>query len=217
VRTRILIVDDHKIVRQGLRSLIEGEDGMEVVGEAADGWTALQLVLKLAPDVVIMDITMPDLNGIDATREIIAENPYVKVIALSMHSDRHFVAGMFGARASGFVLKDCAFEELLRAIHTVVLNKTYLSPAIADVVIEDYIGSLAKTGSRAVFTLTLREREVLQLLAEGKSTKQIATRVHLSVKTVETHRKHIMDKLNIHNVAALTKYAIRHGLTALET
>lgn len=214
---KILLADDHKITRQGLRSLLEKESDMEVVAEAEEGRTAVCLVRELLPDVVVMDVSMPDLNGMEATRQIVAELPNVKVIALSMHSDNLFVTEMLKSGASGYLLKDCAFEELARAIHIVVDGKTYLSPAVSGVVVDDYLHHLAKTESRSFEVLTDREREVLQLLAEGKSTKQVALKLHISVKTVETHRRQIMSKLDIHTIAGLTKYAIRKGLTSLET
>ena len=213
---KILLADDHKITRQGLRSLLEKQSDMAVVAEAEDGRTAVQMVEKLSPDVVIMDVSMPDLNGIEATRQIISRNSKVKIIALSMHSDRLFVSEMLKSGACGYLLKDCAFEELARAIRAVVDGKTYLSPAISGVVVDDYLHRLSKTDSPNGQILTNREREVLQLLAEGKSTKQIALKLHISVKTVETHRRQMMDKLDIHTVAELTKYAIRKGLTSLE-
>jgi DNA-binding NarL/FixJ family response regulator len=214
---KILLADDHKITRQGLRSLLEKESDMEVVAEAEEGRTAVCLVRELSPDVVVMDVSMPDLNGMEATRQIVAELPNVKVIALSMHSDNLFVSEMLKSGASGYLLKDCAFEELARAIHVVVEGKTYLSPAISGVVVDDYLHHLARTESTSSEVLTDREREVLQLIAEGNSTKQIALKLHISVKTVETHRRQIMSKLNIHTIAELTKYAIRQGLTFLET
>ena len=214
---RILLADDHKITRQGLRSLLDKEFDMEVVAEAEQGRTAVRLVRELSPQVVIMDVTMPDLNGVEAARQIVSEFPDVKIIALSMHSDSLFVTEMLKSGASGYLLKDCAFEELARAIRTVVAGKTYLSPSISGVVVDDYLHRLSKAVLSGSEVLTDREREVLQLLAEGKSTKQIALKLHISVKTVETHRRQMMDKLDIHTVAELTKYAIRKGLTSLET
>jgi DNA-binding NarL/FixJ family response regulator len=211
---RILLADDHKIVRQGLRTLLQKEPYMEVVAEAEDGRASLKLAQQLSPQVVIMDVGMPDLNGIEATRQVLADSPGIKVIALSMHSDRRFVVNMLKAGASGYLLKDSAFEELAAAIRAVMANKTYLSPGVSDVVIKDYISS-PKLDSSAFSVLTAREREVLQLMAEGKSTKQIADRLIVSVKTIETHRQQIMNKLNIHSVAELTKYAIREGLSSL--
>lgn len=213
---RILVADDHKIVREGLCALIEKQSNMEVVAQAENGRIALQLVQKLSPDVVIMDITMPDLNGIEATCQIVSEVPDTKVIALSMHSDKRFVTKMLSAGASGYLLKDCAFDEVNHAIHSVVTNRPYLSPDIVGVVIEDYVNHLAKTHSLNPSTLTMREGEVLQLLAEGKTTKQIASSLYLSVKTVETHRQNIMNKLDIRSIAELTKYAIHEGLTSLD-
>jgi DNA-binding NarL/FixJ family response regulator len=214
---RILLADDHKIVRLGLRTLLENQPGMEVVAEAQDGREAFQMVREFLPDVVVMDIAMPELNGIEATRLITAEYPNIKVIALSMHSDRRFVARMLEAGASGYLLKDCAFEELAHAINAVYENQTYLSSDITGVVIGDYLRQLSSKSPSSLFSLlTPREREVLQPLTEGKTTKQIAALLHVSVKTIETHRSQIMEKLDIHSVAELTKYAIREGITTLE-
>jgi two-component system response regulator NreC len=214
---RIILADDHKITRQGLRLLLDKQSDMEVIAETQDGRTAVQLAEKLLPDVVIMDVSMPDLNGVEASRQITSRFPNIRIIALSMHSDTLFVAEMLRSGASGYLLKDCAFEELARAIRTVIAGKTYLSPAISGVVVDDYLHRLSKVDSSTTRLLTDREREVLQLLAEGKSTKQIALKLHISPKTVETHRRQIMDKLNLHTIAELTKYAIRKGLTSLET
>jgi DNA-binding NarL/FixJ family response regulator len=212
---KIILADDHKIVRDGLRALLEKHSGMEVVAEASDGRTVIKLARKLLPDIIVMDITMPDLNGIEATRQIVDELPSVKVVALSVHSDKRFVAGMLKAGAAGYLLKDCAFEELAGAIRSVVEDHTYLSPGISDVIIKDYVDySLAEDESGSS-SLTSREREVLQLLAEGNDTKRIASILNVSIKTVETHRQHIMSKLNTRSVAELTKYAIREGLTSL--
>ncbi len=213
---RVILADDHMIMRQGVRAMLEKEPDMEVVAEADNGRTAVELTRKLQPDVIVMDLTMPDLNGVEATRQVVAEYPGVKVLALSMHSDKRYVAGVLGAGASGYLLKDCALEELVRAIHAVVANQTYLSPGIAGIVVEGYIAHLPATESALMSNLTAREREVLQLIAEGKTIKEIASTLHVSVKTVETHRQQIMNKLDIYSVAELTKYAIREGLTALE-
>jgi DNA-binding NarL/FixJ family response regulator len=213
---RVLLADDHKIIRQGLRSLLEKQQDMEVVAEAEDGRSAVRLAAETAPDVVIMDVTMPDLNGVEATKQILSSSPDIKIIALSMHSDSMFVAEMLKSGASGYLLKDCAFDELAKAISTVIDNKTYLSPAISGVVLEDYVFRLSKAGFAGPDVLSDREREVLQLMAEGNSTKKIAQKLHISVKTVETHRRQMMGKLNIHTIAELTKYAIRKGITPLE-
>lgn len=213
--TRVLLADDHKIMRDGLRALLEKQVGMEVVAEAEDGRMTVQLARKLLPDLLIIDIGMPDLNGIDATRQIVAEAPGIKVIALSMHSDKRFVAQMFKAGASAYLLKDCAFEELSHAVRVVLAGHIYLSPEIAGPVMEDYVRHVTTADSSGFSVLTVREREVLQLLAEGKTTREIAARLNLSVKTIETHRQQIMTKLNVHTIADLIKYAIREGLTPL--
>ena len=213
---KILLADDHTIVRQGLRSLLEKEPEMEVVGEAEDGRKAMQLVRELEPDIVIMDITMPNLNGIDATHEIVSKFPEVKVIALSIHSNKRFVAGMLKAGASGYILKECLFDELVQAIRAVAGGVSYLSPRITGVVVEDYVEHLVATVDSPLAKLTDREHEVLQLLAEGRTAKQIALELHVSPKTIESNRHNIMEKLDIHSLAELTKYAIREGLTSLE-
>ena len=213
---KIVLADDHQIVRHGLRSLLAAEPDMKVVAEADNGRDVLRKVQDSDPDVVIMDISMPGLNGIEATRQIMAECPGVRVIALSMHSDSLFVLNMLKAGASGYLLKDCALEELVKAIRCVVGQKTYLSPGISDVVIKDFVSGWTSTSTSAFSVLTAREREVLQLMAEGKTTNQIADALCVSVKTVESHRKQIMNKSGIHSVAELTKYAIRQGLTSLE-
>ncbi|MFC1717911.1 response regulator [Candidatus Poribacteria bacterium] len=212
----ILLAEDHQIMREGLRAMFEKQPGMEVVGEAADGRIAVQLARKISPDVVIMDIGMAELNGIEATRYIVAESKNIKVIALSMHSDRQIVAEMLRAGASGYLVKGCAFEELCRAIRSVVANQIYLSPGITDVVVEDYVRHLSAAEPAIYAILSPRERETLQLLAEGKPTKQIASLLHVSVKTIETYRRQIMNRLDIHSLPELTKYAIREGLTSLD-
>lgn len=212
----ILLADDHKIVRDGLRALLENQPDMKVIAEAENGRTAVQLAQQKRPQVVIMDISMPDLNGIEATRQMIRELPDIKVIALSMHSDRRYILRMFRAGAVGFLLKDCAFEELVSAINTAIADQPYVSPSIAGVIIQDFVRSGSQISSSATDVLTAREREVLQLLAEGWATKEIASHLHLSVKTVETHRRRIMEKLGLHGIAELTKYAIREGLTSLD-
>ena len=210
---RLLLVDDHKIIREGLRTLVARYGDMTVVGEAADGSEAVRLASELCPDVVIIDITMPGLNGIDATRRIRANDPRIRVVALSMHADRRFVIETLKAGASGYLLKDCAFEEIASAVRNVASGGMYLSGRITDLVVREYVSSQkSESGSH---TLTPREREVLQLVAEGQSTKDIAYKLKVSVKTVETHRQQLMEKLRIHSVAELTKYAVREGITPL--
>jgi DNA-binding NarL/FixJ family response regulator len=213
---KVLLVDDHAIIREGLRSLLEKQPEMEVVADTDDGRKARELVRQLLPNVVIMDITMPGLNGIEATRQITTEFPDVKVIALSIHSKRRYVADMLSAGATGYILKECLFDELVQAIKAVSASGRYLSPRITDVVVSDYIKHLSASADSPFEALKTREREVLQLLAEGKSTKQIALEMHVSTKTIEANRRQIMDKLNIHSIAELTKYAVREGLTTIE-
>ena len=212
---RILLVDDHKIVCEAITSLLENELGMEVVGQAEDGRRAVELVRKLHPNVVVMDIVMPNLNGIEATRKIVHEFDDVRVIALSAHSDRRNVREMLMAGAFGYVPKCCAFEELVVAIRTVAHNQTYLSSQISGIVVEGYIHRLNDGDDSAYSILTPREREVLQLIAEGKSTKVIAKELFVSTKTIEWHRSQLMNKLNVQSVAELVKYAIREELTCV--
>ncbi|MBM4136520.1 MAG: response regulator transcription factor [Nitrospira sp.] len=212
---RVILSDDHQIIRDGLRSLLEKQPGIEVIAEAADGRTTVDLATKLKPDVIIMDVSMPDMNGIEATSRIIEKTPKIKVIALSMHSDRQFIIEMLNAGASGYILKDAAFSELINAIHAVMANRSYLSPEIAHIMIEEFKHILSKEKLSVFSILTPREREVLQLIAEGKTTKEIAFKLKVSVKTAETYRQNIMDKLDIHTIAGLTKYAVREGLTTL--
>ena len=213
---KIFLADDHNILREGLRSLISGMPGMEVIGEAGNGREAVRLARELRPDLVVMDINMPDLNGIEATRQLLKELPGVKVIALSMYSDKRFVAGMLRAGASGYMLKASTFDELSKAFATVIAGEIYLSPKVTGDLVEDYIGYLAQEKSAPTDVLTAREREILQLLAEGRSSKDIASSLHVSEKTVHTHRQNIMEKLHLYSVAELTKYAIREGITTVE-
>ncbi len=214
---KILLADDHKITRDGLKSLLENQNHMIVIGEAENGRQAVRLALDLAPDVIVMDINMPELNGIEATRQIISELPGTKIIALSMYSDKRYVVGMLKAGVSGYLLKNCAFDELVSAISAVVANQNYMSQKIADTVMKDYASILESNDNSPAASLTAREREVLQLIAEGLKTKDIAARIHVSVKTVETHRQQIMRKLNARSVAELTKIALREGITSLDT
>jgi len=209
----VLIVDDHQITREGIRSMLEREPDMKVLGEAEDGRSATRMARELSPDIIVMDICMPDMNGILATSVILSEFPKIKVLALSMHTDRRFVYQMLRAGASGYLIKECSFKELVRAIRMVIANRTYLSPGIMDVVVKDYVRPPAYSDSPSSSNLTIRESEVLQLVAEGHSTSQIAKSLHVSVKTIETHRQNLLAKINTKGIAGLTKYAIREGLT----
>ncbi|MFA7158071.1 MAG: response regulator transcription factor [Kiritimatiellia bacterium] len=214
---RILIADDHKIMREGLKALVGKETDITVVGEAESGKETISQVQKLSPGIVVMDIAMPDLNGIEATRKITKINKNVKVVALSAHADQHFIREMMAAGASAYVLKDTAYEELVRAIREVMKGKKYLSPDITRGVLDSFVNLPRTTGTNPAFAvLTDREREALQLIAEGKSTKEIAGAMEVSVKTVETHRHNIMEKLDMHSIAELTKYAIREGVTSID-
>ena len=213
---RIVIADDHQLMREGLSSLLSQQADIRVVGEAINGREAVQLAERENPDEVVMDVSMPDLNGIDATRQILSRSPRTRVIALSMHSDRQFVAEMFRAGARGYLLKDSAFEELASAITRVAKDETYIAPRISGFRLEDYTRKEERGEPLLAPRLSEREREVLQMMAEGKGTKEIAADLHLSAKTVETHRQHLMDKLEMYSVAELTKFAIREGLTTLD-
>ena len=213
---KILLADDHEIVRYGLRSLIEEQPDMEVVGDAENGRKAIILAHRLKPDVVIMDITMPDMNGIEATRRIRKEMPDVNIIVLSMHHKKQFVIDMLKAGASGYILKTKVHEDLIRAIKAAVTGEVYLSSKITGIVAHDIASNLPTSDKSAYAILTPREREVLQLLSEGKSTKESALHLNVSIKTIESTRRQIMQKLDIHNVADLTKYAINEGITSLD-
>jgi len=216
MKIEIVVVDDHKIFRDGIRNLLDQQANMKVIGEAEDGRTAVDLIRRLSPQVVIMDVTMPNLNGIDATRRIIEKNPDVKVIALSMHAQRRLVQEMLKAGASGYLLKECAFEELVQAIHVVFeKNQIYLSPGITQVVVHDYLQPAQKVELPDVSPLTSKEREILQLIAEGMTNENVAETLDMSRRTVEKHRARIMDKLHADSLADLIKYAIREGLTRL--
>ncbi len=213
---RILVADNHGILRQGIQVLIEKHSDMEVVGQADNGLTAVEMARELQPDVVLMDVTMPVLNGIEATRQIKSELPEVKILALSVHAKGEFVLDMVKAGVSGYMLKECVLDDLIQAINTVVAGQSYLSPQIASIVLEgitkDSIFDI--TGNRHKL-LSPREKQILQLLTEGRTTKQIAPQLGLSVKTIEANRRQIMEKTNVDNLADLTKYAIRQGLTTV--
>jgi two-component system NarL family response regulator len=213
---RILLADDHQIMRDGLRAILAAEPGFQIVGEAENGRDATAIARTLVPDVVIMDIGMPDLNGVEATRQIKADNPVVKVIALSMYADRGYVLGILEAGASGYVLKTGAYDELQRAVKAVIQGKTYLSPDVTQMVVDAQVRGPSQDDASPQTRLGPREREIVQLLAEGHTSPEIARRMHISTRTVETHRRNIMKKLDLHSVAELTKYAIREGLTSLD-
>ena len=210
---RIVLADDHRITREGVRLMLDQEAEFDVVGETGDGRKAVDLVAELTPDVVIMDLTMPSLNGVEATRQVKAQNPDVKVIVLSMHLERQFVSETLAAGASGYLLKDSPTEELLKAVRTVMGGDPYLSPKVQEVLVTSCL--TAAQSDRGLQSLSPREREVLQLTAEGKNTKEIGLMLHLSSKTVEGHRRQLMSKLNINSIADLTRYAIREGLASL--
>ncbi len=216
-RTRVLIADDHTIVRQGLRSILENEQDLEVVGEAADGREAVRKTATLHPDVVVLDISMPRMNGLEATERIARETPRTKVVALTMHSSEEYVYSLLKAGARGFLLKESASSELVEAIRVVRSGGTFLHPSISMKVVNEYLkGPDPRMRAGSQDGLTVRECGILRLIAEGHTSKEIAGLLDLSVKTVEAHRTRIMEKLGIHNVAGLTRYAISRGISALE-
>ena len=209
-KIRILIADDHGIVRKGLRLQLEQRDEFEVIGEASDGREAVRLAEELGPDVVIMDIAMPNLNGIDAAGQMVKRNAQLRVIILSMHSDESYLTRALTAGVKGYLLKETADLDLYRAVQAVAQGKVFFSPAIANTLLEDYMRQLQQRGLQDSYDLlTDREKEILQLLAEGKSNKEVATTLDLSTYTVETHRTHMMQKLNLHSSAEIVLYAVR--------
>ncbi|MCF6237355.1 MAG: response regulator transcription factor [Candidatus Marinimicrobia bacterium] len=210
----IILADDHTLFREGLLSILNSELEFNVIAQADNGREVVKLARKMDVDVIVMDIAMPELNGIEATRQVLHDNPKLKVVALSMHSDRHFVTGMLKAGAKGYLLKDCAGSELIKAVREVLLDRYYISKEISNTVLNDYVGKLVEEVKTS--ELSSREREVLQLIAEGKPTQEIATILFISVKTVEAHRAKIKTKLRLNSIPELTKYAIREGLTSLE-
>lgn len=207
---RVLLADDHGVVRKGLRFLLERQPGMEVIGEAADGREAVRLAESLNPDIVIMDIAMPLLNGIDATAQMVRRAPNVGIIILSMHSDEDYLLSALNAGAKGYLLKESAEVDVVRAIQAVQKGAPFFSPEIAKTMLEDYMRFLQQRNLQDSYDLlTEREKEILQLLAEGKSNKEVAALLEVSVNTVDTHRLHLMQKLNLHNTAEIVLYAVR--------
>jgi DNA-binding NarL/FixJ family response regulator len=214
---RVLLAEDHTIVRKGIRSLLDEEPDIEVVGEAGDGREAVHKVKQLAPDVVLMDISMPALNGLEATRQIIKRSPKVKVLVLTMHTDEEYIFQFLQAGAAGYLVKKTVPTELVSAIHAVHNGDSFLSPAVSKTVIEEYVRHTRNSAPEDDYDkLTGREREVLQLLAEGFTNKEIAQQLHISVKTAGVHRTNLMDKLLLHNLSDVTKYAIRKGIISLD-
>jgi len=207
-RIRILLADDHAVVRQGFKMILAEQPDMEIAGEAANGREAVELAEKIKPDVVVMDVAMPELNGIEATRRLAASAPHIRVLALSMHKDSVYVREILRAGARGYLLKDSPAQDLLAAVRAVAGGEGYLSPAVSSAVLDDY----RKHVTDPIDLLTSREREVLQMLAEGKTNKEIATTLNLSVYTVEAHRGRIMEKLNVHSINELVRFAVRNGL-----
>ena len=207
-RTTVLLVDDHAVVRQGFRMIISAESDFEVIGEAANGREAVSLAEQLQPDIVLMDVSMPELNGIEATRRIVTIAPRARILALRMHRDSVYVREILRAGASGYLLKEAGDHDLLTAIRAIAQGQGYLSPAVSDAVLNDY----RKHVTDPIDLLTSREREVLQLIAEGKTNKEIATVLDLSTYTVESHRGRIMEKLNLHSAGELVRFAFRNGL-----
>ncbi len=213
---RILVADDHRMLREGLRSMLSGVEGFRVVGDAHNGLETTRLVDELQPDVILVDVEMPGLNGIEATRKILAADPTARVIGVSMHCESHYVSEMLRAGAAGYVLKQGAFDELVQAVRIVANGNVYLSPGVASLVVDDHVRQLDNRPATDAFSrLTPREREVLQMLAEGKSSKQIGLALAVSSKTIDTYRQQLMRKLQLHSIAELTKFAIREGITAL--
>ena len=209
------MADDHQMFREALRNLLAAEPDLAVIADAGDGRTAVRLAEEMSPDVVVMDVTMPDLNGIDATRKLLAASQRTRVLGLSMHSDLEFVTEMLAAGASGYLLKDGPFDELLSAIRAAARGEVYLSPRVAGVIMAGALSAAGAAPHPQRGVLTPREREILQMVAEGKSSKQIALELGLSAKTVDTHRRQVMEKLQLYSVAELTHYAIRQGMTVL--
>jgi DNA-binding NarL/FixJ family response regulator len=215
VKLKVMIADDHAVFREGLRSLLAQHPDMEVVGEAGDGLDAVRLAKELAPDLIVMDVTMPEISGIDATRQIVGSNQKVRILVLSMESDRSCVVAALKAGATGYLLKECAFAEVASAIRTVAAGETYLCPKMANLVIKEFVQQNSDGEDHTAEKLTQRERKVLEMLADGRNTKEIAFAFNVSLKTVDSQRNSIMKKLDLYSIASLTKYAIRNGISSL--
>lgn len=212
-KIRVLLADDHQLMRSGIRLMLEREADLVVVGEASDGWEAVALAKSLKPDVTVMDIGMSNLNGIEAAQQMTGGNPEIAVVMLSMHSDESYVLRALKAGARGYLLKDSAEADLIKAVHAVAGGKSFFSPAVSKVLLDDYVRKLRRSGTEDAYDLlTPREREVLQLIAEGKSNKDIANLLNLSVYTVESHRSNLMEKLNVRGLPELILYAVRKGI-----
>ncbi len=214
---KIIVADDHTLMREALCSKLDNKSELEVIAQADNGREAVNLCQKHIPDVIIMDVSMPDLNGVEATRRIHASQPDIKILTLSMHSEQKFVVDMLKAGSAGYLNKACRFEELVEAINIIMSGKIYLDRGIGTKVVKDYLSTISQEEDSSFENLTGREREVLQLIAEGKSSKGIARKLHVTENTIVTHRQKIMNKLNIRSIAELTKYAIREGITPLES
>ena len=215
-KIKVLVADDHTILRQGIKSLLDNQEGIEVIGEAKDGREALRIIEETLPDVILMDIAMPGLNGLEATRRIKKKFPRMKVLVLTMYTNEEYIFQILNAGANGYLVKETAFQDLISAIKAVYKNEAFMSPSISKKVINSYIKRAQDDEEKTCEILTTREREILQLIAEGNSSKKIAEALFISPKTVETHRTHIMDKLNIHNRTGLVKYAIRKGIVDMD-
>ena len=215
-KIKVLVADDHTILRQGIKSLLANEEEIEVIGEAKNGREALTIIEETLPDVILMDIAMPGLNGLEATRRIKKKFPRMKVLVLTMYTNEEYIFQILNAGANGYLVKETAFQDLISAIKAVYKNEAFMSPSISKKVINSYIKRAQNDEEETCEVLTTREREILQLIAEGNSSKKIAELLFISPKTVETHRTHIMDKLNIHNRTGLVKYAIRKGIVDVE-
>lgn len=213
---RILLADDHELVREGIYSLLEKEKDFKIVAQAKNGRQAVSLTDEHHPDIAVLDVHMPDLNGVEAAKQILKKNPDTRIIALSVYSTRQFVDGMLKAGASGYLLKSCAYEELTNAIRIVANHQSYLSPQIQTILINGYVTNISDKKNDSLSILTSREMEVLQLIAEGVSSEEIASRLYLSVKTISSHRRQILKKLNLNNIADLIRFAIREGVISLD-